>query len=381
MLSFSVYRWKDTLWVNGTTCFQSGEILCDYLNLESSKLEVYYNLLKNSKERLRYVEGSGAQNFDHDAQYLQKIFSYLDQIMFGLKPFQDREQQNPQKLFVLLNQFDDLFFDDRIGQFGATKSQMNLLQRFEPACSLAKVAERVKAMSHEIRELIREYMVFCEDVLRVKYVFSDFLDHYYHIHSALPTIAQAAEAYHRYAEEHPSAQGGVRYKSFLPYSQISSTYGILHIAAEGEEIQSVLCEVIRYNSLGAFLTAELFYGMQSGQIPKRCSCCQRYFLLSNGYYPEYCDNLAPQETTKTCREVGAKKKHESKVKSNPIWLAHQRAYKTHYARFMKKKLTEVQFRSWSKFAGQLRDQMLTEAKLPADKRTMTQTDYEIWLKE
>ncbi|MBP1736806.1 MAG: hypothetical protein H6Q60_687 [Oscillospiraceae bacterium] len=381
MITFSVYRWSDSLWINGTSRYRSGEILCDYLNLDAPKLEIYYNLLKNSSERLRYTDDSGSQQFNQDAQTIQKILNYLDDILFGLKPFQGNEHLRTRRLFVLLNKYDELFFDDRFVQFGTVPEEMPLLTRFEPASRPDQVAEQVAAMSREIRELLRVYIGFCEDVLRVKYVFSDFLDHYFHVHSTFPTSTQAADAYQRFSEAHPPSSSQTRYQTFVPYFQLSSTFGTLTIQPEHGEQQTMLCEVNRYSDLGAFLTVELFLGIQTGQLPKRCGCCGRYFLLSNGYYPDFCENLAPGETEKACREVGAKKKHERKVKNDPVWLAHQRAYKTHYARYMKKKITSTQFKSWSKFACKLRDQMLAEATLPHEKRTMTQADYEILLKE
>jgi hypothetical protein len=383
MITFCVYRWKDALWIDGKSRYRCGEILCDYLNLETSKVEVYYNLLRTSKNRLHFVgDGDGPNEFDNDAQYMQRIFDYLDGILYCVKPFQRSTTQSDRRLFALLNKYDDLFFDDRFGQFGADRKQLSPLVRFEPAANAQESAEAIASMNRGIRDLIQEYISFCEDVLRIKYVFSKFLDHYFHVHNAYPNISQVAEAYQRFSKDYPPAVSQARYKAFVPYSQMSATFGVLNVAQnQGEEAQPVLCEVMRYSDLGAFLTAELFQGIQTGQLPKRCGCCGQYFLLANGYYPDFCENIAPKETTKSCRDVGAKKKHEKKVKSDPVWLAHQRAYKTHYARYMKKKMTSEQFKSWSKFSADLRDRMLAEAKLPLEKRSMMQADYEQWLKE
>ena len=61
------------------------------------------------------------------------------------------------------------------------------------------------------------------------------------------------------------------------------------------------------------------------------------------------------EPDKTCRDVGARKKYDEKCKTDPIWLAYNRAYKTHYARYMKKKMTTAEFERWSRYAVELRD--------------------------
>ena len=39
-------------------------------------------------------------------------------------------------------------------------------------------------------------------------------------------------------------------------------------------------------------------------------------------------------------------RYDDKCKNDPIWLAYNRAYKTHYARYLKKKMTTAQFEQW-----------------------------------
>ena len=70
--------------------------------------------------------------------------------------------------------------------------------------------------------------------------------------------------------------------------------------------------------------------------PRMCANCGRYFLQAGGYDTEYCDNIALGETAKTCKDVGTKNTFDQKVKTNPVWQLHRRAYKTHYARMKKK---------------------------------------------
>lgn len=92
---------------------------------------------------------------------------------------------------------------------------------------------------------------------------------------------------------------------------------------------------------------ELFNCIQSGQLPKKCKNCWQYFMMRKGYYTEYCERVASGETDKTCREVRARKTFDEKVKNDPVWLDHQRAYKAHYARMMKKKMTKAEFLAWT----------------------------------
>ena len=56
-----------------------------------------------------------------------------------------------------------------------------------------------------------------------------------------------------------------------------------------------------------------------------------------------------------------------------MWLAYNRAYKTHYARYMKKKMTTAQFEQWSRQAVEWRN-AAAAGRLP-------QEEYERVIKE
>lgn len=76
-------------------------------------------------------------------------------------------------------------------------------------------------------------------------------------------------------------------------------------------------------------------------------------------YYTYCDNLLADESDKTCRDVGSKNRYAEKCKNDPIWQTYNRAYKDHYARYMKKKMTVSEFEEWSRFASDIQDKALT----------------------
>lgn len=64
------------------------------------------------------------------------------------------------------------------------------------------------------------------------------------------------------------------------------------------------------------------------------------------------------EPDKTCRDVGSKHRYAEKCKNDPIWKTYNRAYKAHYARYMKKKMIVAKFEEWSRFASDFRDKAL-----------------------
>ena len=98
---------------------------------------------------------------------------------------------------------------------------------------------------------------------------------------------------------------------------------------------------------------------------KRCDHCGKYFMLEAGKYSSYCERPLPDDPGRSCRDVGARKKYDDKCKTDPVWLAYNRAYKAHYARYMKKKMTVPEFEEWSRQAIQWRTQA-EEGKLALD---------------
>ena len=55
-------------------------------------------------------------------------------------------------------------------------------------------------------------------------------------------------------------------------------------------------------------------------------------MLPFGKYSDSCENPLPADPGKACRSASARKKYDEKCKTNPVWLAYNRAYKAHYAR-------------------------------------------------
>lgn len=133
-----------------------------------------------------------------------------------------------------------------------------------------------------------------------------------------------------------------------------------------------LCEAYTFDSLGAFLYFDFFRGLSQSYLPKRCDNCGMYFLLEGGKYSNYCERTLKDDPDKTCRDVGARKKYDDKCKSDPIWLAYNRAYKAHYARYMKKEMAVPEFEEWSRQAVEWRTQ--------AEKGKLGYSEYERLLK-
>jgi len=122
---------------------------------------------------------------------------------------------------------------------------------------------------------------------------------------------------------------------------------------------------IHFENLQSFLYFDFFNGIRHNYIPNQCKNCGKYFLIKGGKYFSYCDRKLKEDRTKTCRDVGSRRRYGDKCKNDPIWQTYNRAYKTHYARYMKKKMTISEFEEWSRFASGIRDKAIA-GEIPFD---------------
>ena len=138
--------------------------------------------------------------------------------------------------------------------------------------------------------------------------------------------------------------------------QVDIQYEVLDLPGQ----EPVLVEKISFSRLRDFVYVECMRGMQKGFVPKRCANCGRWFLQRPGATFAYCDGVAPGETERSCREIGAISNFREKVKNSEIWQLHQRAYKKYFARTRKGTMSRAEFEIWSREAEQLRDRALAE---------------------
>ncbi len=68
---------------------------------------------------------------------------------------------------------------------------------------------------------------------------------------------------------------------------------------------------------------------------------------------EYCERPV-KYGEQHCREIGSHKRYDDKCKNESIWLACNRADKTHFARYLKRKMTTAQFEQWFRYTVELR---------------------------
>lgn len=194
------------------------------------------------------------------------------------------------------------------------------------------------------------YIKFVIAYMQVHEIYKSFLTRYFHQKEAFPTENEAAQ----YFEDFNKAKS----KNFKKIKCKMETFGYKALNYENGDL--ILCEEIGFNDLGSFLYYDFFNEIKQNYVPNRCHNCGKYFLISGKWYYAYCDNPLRDEPDKTCRDVDSKRRYDEKCKNDPVWQTYNRAYKAHYARYMKKKMTVAEFEEWSRFASAIQDRALTE---------------------
>ena len=97
-------------------------------------------------------------------------------------------------------------------------------------------------------------------------------------------------------------------RNFPESFQIRVSYrSVPHPKKEGKYL---LAEQIMFQDVETFLSLDLMRGLAAGHLPRRCENCGKWFLLTSGFDTRYCENPAPDEPSKTCRQVGAHRKEK-----------------------------------------------------------------------
>lgn len=101
------------------------------------------------------------------------------------------------------------------------------------------------------------------------------------------------------------------------------------------------------NSLRQLLTLEVLQMIQAGEIIRKCKNCCKYFVIKNNKII-YCNRI--DKSGQICSDVGATRAFREKMGQDEALKIYTRAYKTHFARVTKGKMTQQELDDWRKEA-------------------------------
>ena len=148
-----------------------------------------------------------------------------------------------------------------------------------------------------------------------------------------------ADAYAAYFTD-MAAAGGL----FFPEQEFSQSFPtqlcFVPTAYSKETGKVLLAEKVEFRYLSHFLYTDFYRGLMAGNAPRRCHNCGRYFLLTAGYNTCYCNNIAPGETERTCRKVGAHRKANHPTGLSPAGVEYRKVYNRLKARKQRGKISK-----------------------------------------
>ncbi len=379
MFDFKAYFWNSDVYINEKYRFDSCEILTAYLNdkhYDSLSQKDYIYQLKYFKKHLTVSQDMDYQDYKNYNSTVYKAMSLtenLNKIMKKLSPYNKILGNQIVNLDDILNSYGYFFEDgldyedyaygqfdeDTVNEYGVGEKDeagnySMRLYNFQlcPPEHIDMEDDDIRHSLHELNQTISGffdmYIKFVTAYFQVHEIYKPFLIEYFHQKEAFPTGNEVAE----YFEDFNTSKA----KNFIKIKCKMESFGYKALKGKGGDL--ILCEEIGFNDLGSFLYYDFFNGIKQNYVPNLCKNCGRFFLIKGSWYYTYCDRKLKTEPDKTCRDVGSKRRYDDRCKTNPIWQTYNRAYKAHYARYMKKKMTVSEFEKWSRFASEIRDRAL-----------------------
>ena len=361
MTEFDAHFYENKIFIGGKKEYTLGEILMAYLTKKVDDLDGKLSRSKQYVYSLHYPEESNeAKRCDQFFSEAIAFYSRIDDIIYSLPPY-NLKNRGESRLFALLNSESWLWEQEcedddpkemplDFNYHFTTNLPLDELDNADSIDIILKFDEKLKAFAEE-------YVVFLEDLLRVKTVYEPFLEKI-HSKSKFLDNEEIAEVISKFNKA--TRDTSYSYEKLKPSGSMTITYDVLMPCKAAQKESPVLCESYHFTTIGAFLYIELFKGLQQHYLPKKCGYCGKYFLLDGGLFSDYCTRPVKNTDGKVCRDVGHRKKYADKVKNDPVWTVYVRGYKQHYARLLKKKMTQAEFQRWADYALELRQKAFDE---------------------
>ena len=334
-----------------------GEILLRYFSYKKADLEALYEVCSNAKDMLNINSGYDPYNIGTRAQQIENAYEELMQIAKKFPPY-DKQDFRHGLLQNLFAYYYMLFDPVRDKSDRDSTSEGYITERLEFLAPLKHYHYddlrvgmdsegkmfRAEFIIH-IDKLSFEFKTFASDLLRIGHVLKPFADELCD-HNSYPSTEKVIEVFQKFTATHNLSNSYLNLES-------SGSMRMGHTVIETKK-SPILCETYRFTSLGAFLYFELFKCIEEKFMPVKCRNCGRWFIMKHTTFSHYCKRLISSDPPKSCRDISMSHTFKDKLKNDPVWEIYNRAYKQHYARFMKKKMSKSEFAEWGEYAIELR---------------------------
>lgn len=293
---FTVFFHGGHVYIGGRE-FPIGQSTVDVLNMDETVLN---ELDRRVRAFVPAVQTLLEKKTDSAAALAQERLNAVLDVLFTLPVYRDltMDQENCFHLFERL-----MADEEKWAQMSDPASEGYVLFQGMLA-SLLCLAERLRGFRQQVDAMARQYF---EPLKRRKA--RDYAGAYSFFYANM-LVASAQLSHELFQQSFPVEV------SFVPMQ-----------GPEGHEQEIFIAEKATFSSLTDFLRTEFYRGLAIGHAPRSCHNCGRYFLLADGYNTCYCNNIAPGETERTCRKVGAHRKEaQGRANRTPAKVEYDKAY-------------------------------------------------------
>ena len=306
--AFSVLFAKGEVYMNGKY-FPLGQCTTDILNLDSTvldQIEEKIRVLIPEVELLLYKKTDSA------ARSAQEKLNAVWDLIFTLPVYRDLNMER----YASYNLFPFLLADEE---------------------KWVQAQDERSEGREMFRSLLDGLETFTPSIRSFQGQISGMLDFYFEPLTRRGADAYA-QAYAQYFHEMKSMEGFFGDKTFEQSFPVESNF--VPMRDPKQEGKTILAERASFSRLVHFLYTDFYRGLMVGNAPRKCHNCGIYFLLTAGYNTCYCNNLAPGETERTCRKVGAHKKEaQERVTATPAQKEYAKVYNRLKARKQRGKIS------------------------------------------
>jgi len=369
MFEIKAHYYNRKIYLSDGRVFPLGEILLRCFSATLPDLEQLYEVCRKAKSNLQVDPDVTSYDIGERAELYESVYERLFDFAEKLPPY-DNKHFKRGVLQNLFNFYESVFdfnespdtedeYVDYNAPIPANGYITEELYRLKPLRDfhLEEKNTFYDTASHQqyiefvgqLERITQEFFDFASDLMRIKRTLIPFADELCN-HNNYPSDEKVRECFLKYSQVQSVTDS---YKNLVSNGSIS----VGHTVIETEKAP-ILCETYRFTSLGVYLYFELFKCIEEKHMPVKCSNCGRWFIMKHTTFSHFCTRAVSSNPIKTCRDVGFRKSYSEKIKSDPVWLIYTRAYKQHYARFMKKTMSKTEFAQWSEYALDLRQKTL-----------------------
>ncbi len=293
--NFTVFFYGDRVFVGGKD-YPIGQGIVDIMNLDESVLD---EIDRRVQEFIPAAQTLLNEKTDSAAALAQEKLNAVLDVMFTLPVYRDL----PMDEELSYHTFELLMSDrEKWRELLDTKSQGHELY-MGMLFSLAQFANSLRELRQQIALMTEQYF---EPLKR-------------------RNSNAYADAYSRFYAHMLSVGAHLFHEDFQQNFPMEVSFVPMMHPTEKDKI--FVAEKATFGSLADFLRVEFYRGLAIGNAPRCCHNCGRYFLLTAGYNTCYCNNIAPGETERTCRKVGAHNKEtQGRANRTPAQREYDRAY-------------------------------------------------------